>query len=142
LGFLSNSLNDRNRVNLNQVVRGQRCYAEHGVRRLVISEQCYPGLLDNRQAFIAILIDNVDCDFCDLRGPRTGSSKCSAEIAKHLACLSRKITTANKLAIYIFGLLARDEYQLASRRNDDLSIRLRSWQIFGIDAYECHTTNP
>jgi hypothetical protein len=44
---------------------------------------------------------------------RTGSSKCSAEIAKHLARLSSKITKANKLAMYVFGLLARDEYHLA-----------------------------
>jgi hypothetical protein len=48
----------------------------------------------------------------------------AAEIGIHLARLSRKITTANELAVYVFGLLPRDEYQLAARRNDDLGVRL------------------
>jgi hypothetical protein len=66
------------------------------------------------------VIDDVDCDLADLLRPGTDSSKCTAEIAKHLARLSRKITMANELAVYVFGLLARDEYELASRRDDDL----------------------
>src|ERR1700722_19631745 len=132
------SINDRDRVNFDQVAGGQRRNAEHHVRWLVISEQRFPGLFNNRQAFVAFVIDDVDCDPGDLRRPRTGSSKCSAEIAKHLVRLSRKITRANELAMYVFGLLARDEYHLASRRNDDLGVRLRSRQILGIDAFERH----
>src|ERR1700722_6532128 len=132
------SINDRDRVNFDQVAGGQRRYAEHHVRWLVISEQRYPRLFNNRQAFVAFVMDDVDCDPGDLRRPRTGSSKCSAEIAKHLARLNSKITRANKLAMYVFGLLARDEYHLASRRNDDLAVRLWSRQILGIDAFERH----
>jgi hypothetical protein len=104
----------------------------------VISEQRYSGLFNNRQAFVAFVIDDVDCDPGDLRWPRTGSSECSAEIAKHLARLSSKITRSNKLAMYVFGLLARDEYHLASPRNDDLGVRFWSRQILGIDAFERH----
>ena len=70
--------------------------------------------------------------------PGTGSSQCTAEIAKHLARLSRKIATANELAVYVFGLLARDEYQLASCRDDDLGVRCWSRQIIWIDAVEGH----
>src|SRR3984957_15233198 len=100
------SINDRDRVNFDQVAGGQRRYAEHHVRWLVISEQRSPGLFNNRQAFVAFVIDDVDCDPGDLRRPCTGSSKCSAEIAKHLARLSSKITRANNLAMEVFGLLA------------------------------------
>jgi len=52
-------------------------------------------------------------------------------IASRQARLSRKITMANELAVYVFGLLARDEYQLASRRDDDLGVHFRSRQILG-----------
>jgi hypothetical protein len=78
----------------------------------VISEQRYPGLVDNRQAFVAFVIDDVNCDLADLLRLGTGSSECTAEIAEHLARLSREIATANELAVYVFGLLARDEYNL------------------------------
>ena len=37
------SINDRDRVNFDQVAGGQRRYAEHHVRWLVISEQRYPA---------------------------------------------------------------------------------------------------
>jgi hypothetical protein len=46
---------------------------------------------------------------------------------------------SNKLAIYVFGLMARDEYRLASRRNDDLGVRLRSRQIFGSKKATCRS---
>jgi hypothetical protein len=81
----------------------------------MIAEQRNPSLFDNRQAFVAVVIDDVDCDPGDLRRTRTGSCKRTAEIAKHLARLSRKVTMANKLAVYVFRLLARDQDQLASR---------------------------
>src|SRR6202041_1529997 len=116
------SIKDRDRVNFDQVAGRQRRYAKHHVRRLVICEQRYPGLFNSRQAFVAFVIDDIDCDPGDLRRPRARSSKCSAEIAKHLARLSSKITRANKLAMYVFGFLARDEYHLASRRNYDLGV--------------------
>jgi hypothetical protein len=42
-------VNDRDRVNLDQVVGiGQRRYPHEHVCWLVISEQRYPGLFDNR----------------------------------------------------------------------------------------------
>jgi hypothetical protein len=70
--------------------------------------------------------------------PGTGSSKGTAEISKRQARLSRKITVADELAVYVFGLLARDEDQLASRRDDDLGVHFRNRQIIGIDAFERH----
>ena len=75
------------------------------------------------KALVAFVIDDVDRDPCDLLGSGAGSSKCMAEIGIHLARLSRKITRANEIAVDVFGLLARDEYQLAPRRNDDLRVR-------------------
>ena len=86
----------------------------------MISEQRYLGLFDDRHVFVAFVIDNVDCDLADLLRPGTGSSKRTAEIANRQAHLSRKVTMANELAVYVFGLLARDEYQLAARGDDEL----------------------
>lgn len=102
----------------------------------MIAEQRYPGLFDNRQAFVAIVIDDVDCNSGDLRRPRPGSRKRTAQIAKHLTRLSCKITMPNKLAMYVFGLLARNKYQLTSRRNNDLGVRLRGRKVLGIDAFK------
>jgi hypothetical protein len=131
-------VNDGDRVNLDQVAWGQRCYADHHVCWFVISEQRYPRLFDDRQVFVAFVVDEVDGDPGDLVRPGTGSSQCTAEIAKHLARLGRKVTTANEVAVYVFGLLARDKYQLATRRDDDLGVRLRSRQISRVDAFERH----
>ena len=131
-------VNDRDRVNLDQVAWGHRRYPDHYVCWLVISEQRYLGLFDDRHVFVAFVIDDVDCDLADLLRPGTGSGKRTAEIAKRQARLSRKITMANELAVYVFGLLARDEYQLASRRDDYLGVRCWSRQIIGIDAFERH----
>jgi hypothetical protein len=88
--------------------------------------------------FVAFVIEAVNCNLADLLRPGAGSSKGTTEIAKHLARLSRKITMTNELAVYVFGLLTRDEYKLASRRDDDLGVRFRSRQIIGIDAFERH----
>jgi hypothetical protein len=104
----------------------------------VISEQPDPSLFDDRQAFIAIIVDDVDRDPGDLRRRRSSSGKCSTEIGKHLVRLSRKITTAHQITLQVFGLLARYEYQLAACRNDDLAVRLRNRQIVGVDALERH----
>jgi hypothetical protein len=130
------SINDRDRVNLDQVAWGHHRYPDHYVCWLVISEQRYLGLFDNRQVFVAFVIDDVDCDLADLLRPGTGSGKRSAEIAKRQARLSRKITIANELAVDVFGLLARDECQLTSRGDDDLGVHFRSRQVLGIDAFE------
>jgi hypothetical protein len=86
----------------------------------VSTEHRSPGSFDNRQTCVAFLTDDIDRDPGDLVRPGTRSGRCTAEIGIHLARLSRKITTANELAVYVFGLLPRDEYQLAARRNDDL----------------------
>jgi hypothetical protein len=88
--------------------------------------------------FVPFVIGDVDCDLADLLRPGTGSGKRTAEIDKRQARLSRKITMANELAVYVFGLLARDEYQLASRRDDDLGVHFWNRKILGIDAFERH----
>ena len=93
------SLGNRDRVNLDQVAGGHRRYPDHYVCWLVISEQRYLGLFDDRHVFVAFVIDDVDCDLADLLRPGTGSSKRTAEIAKRQARLSRKITMANELAV-------------------------------------------
>jgi hypothetical protein len=82
-----------------------RWYGQSSIRRAPRPLACdlrtaLSGPFNNRQAFVAFVIDDVDCDPGDLRRPRTGSGKCSAEIAKHLARLSSKIARANKLAMY------------------------------------------
>ena len=123
------SINDRDRVNLDQVARGHHRYPDHDVCGLVISEQRNLGLFDDRHVLVAFVVDDVDGDLADLLGPGTGSGKRTAEIAKRQARLSRKITIANELAVDVFGLLARDKYQFASRRDDDLGVDLRSRQI-------------
>ncbi len=100
-------VSDRNRVNLDQVAWGHRRYPDHYVCWLVISEQRYLGLFDDRHVFVAFVVDDVDCDLADVLRPGTGSGKRTAEIAKRQARLSRKITMANELAVYVFGLLAK-----------------------------------
>ena len=114
------SINHRDRVNLDQVAWGHRRYPDHYVCWLVISEQRYLGLFNDRHVFVAFVVDDVDSDLADLLRSGTGSGKRTAEIAKRQARLSRKITMASELAVYVFGLLARDEYQFDSRRDDDL----------------------
>ena len=99
-------------------------YAIGGIS--LVMEQRFPGLFDNWQAFVSFVVDDIDCDPGDMLRSCTGSRKCTAKIAKHLACLRCKITIANKHAIYVFGLLARNENQLASSRNNDLGVRLGS----------------
>jgi hypothetical protein len=52
--------------------------------------------------------------------------------------LHREITSADELPVYVFGLLARDKYQLATPRDNDLSVHCRSREVRGIDAFERH----
>jgi hypothetical protein len=58
-------------------------------------------------------------------GKCTCGCKGSTEVGEHLARLNRKITLADKLPVYVFGLLARDKYQLGTYRDNDLSVRFR-----------------
>jgi hypothetical protein len=104
----------------------------------VISDQRDLGLFDDRHVFVAFVIDDVDCDLADLLRLGTGSGQRTAEIAKRQPRLSRKIAIANQLAVDVFGLLARGEYQTASPRDNHLGIHFRSRQILGIDAFERH----
>jgi hypothetical protein len=39
--------------------------------------------------------------------------------------LNCEVTSADKLPVYILGLLARDKYQLGTLRDNDLSVRVR-----------------
>lgn len=95
---LCRNVNDRERIDLDQIVGiGQRRYPHQYVGWFVISEQRCPRLLDSRQAF-TLVIDDVDCDLDDLPRLCTGSGKCTA--------------------------LARNEHPLASRRDDNLGVRL------------------
>jgi hypothetical protein len=73
------SINDRDRIDLDQVAWGHRRNPHHYVCWLVISEQRYLGLFDDRHVFVAFVIDNVDCDLADLLRPGTGSGKRTAE---------------------------------------------------------------
>ena len=47
------SINDRDRVNLDQVAWGHRRYPDHYVCWFVISEQRYLGRFDDRHVFVA-----------------------------------------------------------------------------------------
>lgn len=55
-------------------------------------------------------------------GKGTCRCKGSTEIGEHLARLNCKITSADKLPVFVFGLLARDKYQLGTPRDNDLSV--------------------
>lgn len=140
LGVRIWSINHRDGVDFDQVVGGQALHAKYHISWLVVSEQFYPSCFDDRQAFVAVVVDDIDRDPGDLRRRRAGSGKCSAEIGKYLACLSCKVTTANKLTLQVFGLLARDEYPFAACRNDDLAVCLGDGKILGIDALEGHVS--
>jgi hypothetical protein len=88
-------VDDRDRIDLDQVAGGHRRYPDHYVCWFVIPEQRCLGRFDARHVFVASVIDDIDCDLADLLRPGTGSSKRTAEIAKRQARLGRKITVAN-----------------------------------------------
>jgi hypothetical protein len=88
-------------------------------------EQSHPSRFDDRQVVIATVIDDIDRNFGDVLGKGTCACKGSTEVAEHLARLNREITSANKLPVYVFGLLASDKYQLGTFRDNDLSVRVR-----------------
>src|SRR5882757_7591104 len=94
VGARIGSVNDSNRINLDQVAGGQRRYAEHHVGWLMTPEKLFPSLFDNCQAFVAFVVDDIDGDPGDMLRSCPGSNKCTAEIAKHLARLRRKIIRA------------------------------------------------
>ena len=52
--------------------------------------------------------------------------------------MRRKIILPNKLTVDVFGLLTGDEYQLGSRRDDNLRVYLWNWQISRVDEFERH----
>ena len=98
-------VNDRYRVDLYEVAWGHYRYPDHHIRWFVISKQRNLRLFDDRNVFIALIIDNVDCDLANLLRPCTCRIERSAEIAECQARLRRKITMPNELAVYVFGLL-------------------------------------
>ncbi|OWK21561.1 hypothetical protein AJ88_17265 [Mesorhizobium amorphae CCBAU 01583] len=71
----------------------------------MISKQRNLRFFDDRDVFITLIIDNVDCDLANLLRPCTCSTERSAEIAECQARLRRKITRPNELAVHVFGLL-------------------------------------
>src|SRR5262249_20990675 len=131
-------VNDRYRVDLYEVAWGHYRYPDHHIRWFVISKQRNLRFFDDRNVFIALIIDNVDCDLANLLRPCACRIERSAEIAECQARLRRKITMPNELAVYVFGLLTRDEYQLGSRRDDNLCVHLWNWQIIWVDEFERH----
>ena len=71
----------------------------------MIPKQRNLRFFDDRNVFVAPIIDDVDCDLADLLRPRTCGIERSAEIAECQARLRRKITMPNELAVFVFGLL-------------------------------------
>jgi hypothetical protein len=98
-------VNDRYRVDLYEVAWGHYRYPDHHIRWFVISKQRNLRFFDDRNVFIALIIDNVDCDLANLLRPCACRIERSAEIAECQARLRRKITMPNELAVYVFGLL-------------------------------------
>ena len=98
-------VNDRYRVDLYEVAWGHYCYPDHHIRWFVISKQRNLRFFDDRNVFIALIIDNVDCDLANLLRPCTCRTERSAEIAECQARLRCKITMPNELAVYVLGLL-------------------------------------
>lgn len=68
------SINHGDCVNLDQVAGRQRHDTQKSVSRLVIPEQFNPGPLDDRQAFVAFVVDDVDVDLGDLIRAGPGGS--------------------------------------------------------------------
>jgi len=97
-------VNDSDRIDLDQVAWRHRRYPDHYAFWLVISEQGYLGRFDDRHVFVALMIDDIDGDLADLLMLGAGSSKRTAEIGKRQARLSRNITIANQLTVYVFEL--------------------------------------
>jgi len=131
-------VNDRYRVDLYEVTWGHYRYTDHHIRGFVIAKQRNLRCLDDRNVLIALIIDNVDRDLANLLRPGTCRTERPAEIAECQARLRRKITMSDELAMYVFGLLTRDEYQLGSRRDDNLCVHLRNWQFIRVDELERH----
>ena len=130
--------NDRYRVDLYEVARRHYRYPDHHIGRFVISKQRNLRFFDDRYVFVALVIDNLDCDLANLLGPCACRAERSAEIAECQARLRRKIAMPNELAVYVFGLLTRDEYELGSRSDDTLCVHLWNWQIIRVDEFERH----
>jgi hypothetical protein len=103
--LLTTPSNDRYRVDLYEVAWGHYRYPDHHIRRFVVSKQRNLGLFKDRNVLIALIVDNVDCDLANLLRPRTCRTERSAEIAECQARLRGKISMANELALYVFGLL-------------------------------------
>src|SRR5215472_8237842 len=87
---------------------------------------------------IALVVDDVDRNLGYMLGKSTCGCKGSAEIGEYLARLNREITSADKLPVDVFGLLARNEYQLGTDRHNDLAVGFRGGQARRIDAFERH----
>lgn len=98
-------INDGDRIDLYEVAWGHYRYPNHHIRGFVISEQRNLRFFDDRNVFIAPIIDNVDRDLANLFRPCPCRAERSTEIAECQERLRRKITMANELAVYVFGLL-------------------------------------
>ena len=110
-------VDDRDRIDLDQVAGGHHRYPDHYVCWFVFSEQRHLGRFNDRHVFVAFVIDDIDCNLADLLRPGTGRSERTAEIAKREARLSREVTVTNKLAVDVFGA---DRVEVVPRMDDAL----------------------
>src|SRR5262245_17065629 len=101
---------DHHRVDLYEVTQKHHRYPNHHIRRFVIAEQRHLRSFDDRDVFVAPIVDDVDRYLANLLRPCACRTERSAEIAECQTRLHHKITMANELAIQIFKLLTRDEY--------------------------------
>jgi hypothetical protein len=113
---------NRERINLDKIARREGGDSQDDVGRLVIAEQRHASFFDDRQMSIALIIDDVDRNPCHLTGTSTGGCEGAAEIGEHPACLNDEIARADKLPTDVLRFLARNEYQLGSRCDNDLGI--------------------
>ena len=92
----------------------------------MIPEQRHPARFDRRQVLLPVPNDE-DRDPGHLLRPRAGGSESATDVGKRLAGLDRHITSTDQLALTIFGDLAGDENEPASRRGDDMCVRQGAW---------------
>jgi hypothetical protein len=104
----------------------------------VIPEKSHPSRFDDWQVVIATVINHIDRNSGDMLGKGTCGRKGSTEVGEYLARLNGEITSADKLPLYVFRLLASDKYQLGTLRDNDLSVCVRLGQIRRVDAFYRH----
>src|SRR5690242_4521777 len=105
-------IDDRKRVDLDEIAGRKGEDPHDNVGRLVLTEQRCSSFFNDRQVSIALVANNIDRNPGHVFGRGTRGRKGSTKIAEHLAGLKRQIAGAHQLPIDVFRFLAGDENEL------------------------------